>query len=47
MSRNYEKIKSYYDSKLWDKARVCNVVKKANGITIEEYEIIIGEKYGE
>lgn len=45
MSKNYNKIKSYYDKKLWDKQRVYNVVGKLTGITIEEYEMIVGDKY--
>ena len=46
-SKNYEKIKDYYDSGLWNKARVRAVVGKKNGITPEEYEEITGEPYGE
>lgn len=44
MSKMYEKIKSYYDSKLWNKERVYNMVSK-NIITKEEYETITGELY--
>jgi uncharacterized XkdX family phage protein len=44
-SKNYEKIKKYYDSGLWDKERVHNVVGKKNGITEEEYLEITGEDY--
>ena len=44
-SKNFEKIKSYYDRGLWDKARVRAVVGKTLGITPEEYEEITGEKY--
>lgn len=44
-SKNYELIKGYYDSGLWDKERVYNVVGKKNGITPEEYEEITGEPY--
>lgn len=39
----YEKIKHYYDTGLWSKKRVYNVVGKA--ITELEYEQITGEKY--
>lgn len=45
MSRNYYKIKSYYDTGLWDKRRVYNVVGRSTGITAEEYELITGEPY--
>ena len=44
-SKNFEKIKDYYDKGLWDKARVRAVVNKTLGITPEEYEEITGEKY--
>ena len=40
----YNKIKTYYDSKLWDKVRVYNMTNK-NIITQEEYEMITGESY--
>lgn len=39
----FEKIKGYYDSKLWNKQRVWNVVNKA--ITPEQYELITGDIY--
>lgn len=45
MSKNYEKIKSYYERGLWDKQRVFNVVGKKTGITPEEYKEITGEDY--
>lgn len=35
-SKNYEKIKYYYDSGLWSYDRVWAVVGKKNGITEEE-----------
>ena len=44
-SKNYEKIKHYYDSGLWTKEQVYNVVGKKNGITKEEYREIVGEEY--
>lgn len=47
MSKNYEKIKSYYENGLWSKERVHNVVGKPSGITPEEYEHITGEEYVE
>lgn len=39
----YDKIKSYYDVKLWTLERVWNVVGKA--LTEEEYENITGFIY--
>ena len=45
MSKNYEKIKQYYNTGLWNKQRLHNVVGKATGITEEEYEMIAGEKF--
>lgn len=44
-SKNFYKIKDYYDRKLWDKNKVYNVVNKINGITSEEYFEITGEPY--
>lgn len=44
MSKDYEKIKQYYDNSLWNKARVKNMVAK-DIITVEEYEAIVGEEY--
>lgn len=46
MSKNYEKVKRFYDRELWSEARVKNAVK-ARWITPAEYELIIGEKYTE
>lgn len=43
MSKNYEKVKYYYDNGLWSKAKVRAVVGKL--ITEEEYEQITGESY--
>lgn len=45
MSKNFELIKGYYDSGLWTKQRVYNVVGKPTGITAEEYKLITGEDY--
>lgn len=45
MSKNFEKVKYYYDHGLWDKERVHNAVGK--WITPEEYEIITGEDFPE
>ena len=44
-SKNFDKIKSYYDSDLWSKEMVYNVLGKKNGITPAEYEEITGEPY--
>lgn len=44
MSKNYAKVKNFYDRGLWSKARVKNAVK-ARWITHAEYELITGEKY--
>lgn len=44
MSNQYNKIKTYYDTGLWNKTRVKNMVKK-NIITKEEYELITKEVY--
>ncbi len=46
-SENFEKIKKYYDTGLWDKERVYKVVGKKNGITPAEYYEITGEPYEE
>lgn len=44
MSSMYEKIKYYYNVKLWDIDRVWNVVEK-EAITQEEYKEITGFVY--
>ena len=43
MSRQFKKVKNYYDAGLWNKKMVFNVVGKI--ITAEEYELITNEKY--
>jgi len=45
MSKNYEKVKKYYDTGVWNQARVYNAVGK--WITQEEYKEITGEEYTE
>lgn len=40
-SKHYEKVKKYYDMKLWSDERVRNAVSKA-WITMAEYEEITG-----
>lgn len=42
MSKNFEKIKGYYENGLWSKERVINMLKKGI-ITEEEYNKIVGE----
>lgn len=47
-SKNFEKVKTYYEMGVWDKAKVRNMVtnpKSAPWITAAEYEEITGEKY--
>ena len=46
MSKMYEKVKSYYDTGLWSKERVRNMVIKGV-ITEEEFYEITGEFYNE
>lgn len=43
MSKNYAKVKLYYDRGQWSKQKVYNVVGK--WITADEYEMITGEEY--
>lgn len=43
MSKNFEKVKKYYDNSIWNKTRVYNAVGK--WITEEEYKEITGEDY--
>lgn len=45
MSKNFQKVKTYYDRGQWSKQKVYNVVGK--WITPEEYELITGEPYEE
>ena len=42
-SKNFNKVKTYYDTGLWNKTRVYNVVNK--WITAMEYKEITGEDY--
>ena len=46
MSKMYEKIKEYYNTGLWSKERVRNMVIKGV-ITEEEFYEITGEFYNE
>lgn len=43
-SKNYQKVKRYYDMKMWDEARVRNAVKMG-WITEAEFQEITGKKY--
>lgn len=40
MNNWFEKLKYYYDNKLWDEARVARAVELGK-ITQEEYEMIV------
>ena len=44
MSKNFEKVKDYYDRGLWSKERVRKAVIRG-WITEEEYALIVGEPY--
>lgn len=44
MSKDFDKIKHYYDNGLWNKTRVKNMVEKGV-ITEDEYYQITGEEY--
>lgn len=47
-SKNFEKVKKYYDAGLWNKQRVYNAVANPTSnpwITAMEYEEITGEEY--
>ncbi len=43
-SNNYEKVKRYFDMKMWNEERVRNAVIK-NWITAAEFEEITGKAY--
>lgn len=44
-SKNYQKVKRYYDMKMWDETRVRNSVKMG-WITEEEFREITGKDCG-
>ena len=44
-SKNFEKIKRYYEEGIWGIQRVKAVVGKTNGITADEYFEITGFVY--
>jgi hypothetical protein len=43
MSKNFEKVKKFYENGIWNKQRVYNAVEK--WITKEEYKEITGKDY--
>lgn len=43
MSKNFKKVKQYYDLNLWNLIKVSAAVGK--WITIDEFEEITGKKY--
>lgn len=43
MSKNYEKVKGFYDAGLWSEGMVENAVGR--WITPDEYQEIIGKEY--
>ena len=43
-SKNYQKVKRYYDMKMWDETRVRNAVTM-NWITEEEFTEITGKEF--
>ena len=44
MSKNYNKVKDYYDKSLWTIEMVKNAVVKT-WITADEFEVITGQIY--
>ena len=44
-SKNFDKIKDYFDKGMWGITRVYNLVGKKLGITKEEFETITGVSY--
>ena len=47
MSKNFQKIKRYYDRGLWSINMVYNVVGKRTGSIEEEFQLITGIPYEE
>lgn len=43
MSKNFNKVKKYYEKGYWTKKMVRNAVNR--WITVDEYKIITGEDY--
>lgn len=46
-SKNFEKIKQYYDRGLWTEERIKSVVDKSLGITKEEFKEITNKNFEE
>lgn len=46
MSKNYKKIKKWYDMGIYNDAQIADFVKKGQ-LTPEEYELITGQPYEE
>ena len=44
-SKNFDKIKNYFDMGMWSITRVYNLVGKKLGITEEEFDSITGVSY--
>lgn len=47
-SKNFEKVKKFFDNGLWSRQRVYNAVSNpasSHWITAEEYQEITGEAY--
>ena len=44
-SKNFDKIKNYFDNGMWSITRVYNLVGTKRGITEEEFESITGVSY--
>ena len=44
MSKNYKKIKKWYDMGIYNKEKVADMVVKGQ-ITAEEYKLITGDDY--
>lgn len=43
-SKNYDKVKRFYDMKMWDETKVRNAVRM-NWITTDEFKEITGKDY--
>lgn len=46
MSKNFDKIKKWYDRGIWKEKQVHDAVEKGQ-LTPEEYELITGQPYEE
>ena len=45
MSKNFEKVKRFFDADLWSEKWVLNAVGK--WITVDEFQEITGKEYGQ